>query len=102
MFQLHKNGKEFIELFIIKHHFKRYTGVISGHRGPVFYYVVVLIAGMFPWIGFLLRGVRNVLGMKRDLLTFALIWFLSVLAFFSLATTKLPNYIFRVFSLSSG
>jgi len=93
MFQLHKNGKEFIELFIIKHHFKRYTGVISGHRGPVFYYVVVLIAGMFPWIGFLLRGVRNVFRMKRDLLTFALIWFLSVLAFFSLATTKLPNYI---------
>ncbi len=33
----------------------RYTGVISGHRGPVYYYVLVLIAGLVP-VDYLLAG----------------------------------------------
>ena len=32
----------------------RYTGVISGHRGPIFYYIAALLIGIFPWIAFLL------------------------------------------------
>jgi len=111
------NGKEFIEQFFIKHHLMRYTGVISGHRGPVYYYILVLIVGLFPWIAFLPGGIVNVFteGIKVRLANsgkgeeidnekksqlysptlrlFALIWFAFIVLFFSLATTKLPNYI---------
>lgn len=43
------NGDEFIQQFFIKHHFKRYTGVISGHKGPLYYYIPVVIVGLLPW-----------------------------------------------------
>lgn len=94
------NGDEFIQAFFIKHHFKRYTGVISGHRGPIFYYIPVLIVGLFPWIAFLPTGIRNVFKKNSELQAhnsklnlFAFIWFAFIFGFFSFSTTKLPNYI---------
>jgi len=87
------NGQEFIRQFFLKHHFMRYTGVISGHRGPAYYYIPVLIAGLFPWITFLPSGVRRMFKEKDDLSLFALIWLGMIFFFFSFATTKLPNYV---------
>lgn len=132
--QLVINGREFVDQFFVKHHFARYTGIISGHKGPFYYYIPVLIIGMFPWTAFLAEGIRNSFkgGMqdtKKDtrsmiqdtadnkmqdeimnhgscimhresrithyasLNLFALIWFAFIFIFFSLSTTKLPNYI---------
>lgn len=98
--QLAINGQEFIEQFLIKHHFRRYTGVISGHRGPFYYYIPALIIGMFPWIAFLPAGLRNAFNKNPEIQThnskpnlFAFIWFAFVFVFFSFSTTKLPNYI---------
>jgi 4-amino-4-deoxy-L-arabinose transferase-like glycosyltransferase len=105
MAQLAINGQEFIQQFFIKHHFKRYTGVISGHRGPMYYYIPALILGLLPWVAFLPGGMRNALrsergqknaefpGARDTLGFFALIWFSFIFVFFSLSTTKLPNYI---------
>lgn len=87
------NGHEFLRQFFLKHHFMRYTGVISGHRGPIYYYIPVMIIGLFPWIAFLPAGVRRALREKDDMNLFALIWFGVVVLFFSFSTTKLPNYI---------
>ncbi|NCO67282.1 MAG: hypothetical protein COY75_03490 [Nitrospirae bacterium CG_4_10_14_0_8_um_filter_41_23] len=87
------NGEDFIQQFFIKHHFKRYTGVISGHKGPVYYFIPVLIIGLFPWIAFLPAGIRNVFKEKDRLNSFAFIWLASIFIFFSLSTTKLPNYL---------
>ncbi len=100
------NGQEFILQFFIKHQFMRYMGVISGHTGPLYYYMPVLILGLFPWIFFLPAGIMNILKNFRspmhykdvgtfsdNLGLFACIWFAFILIFFSLSTTKLPNYI---------
>lgn len=110
------NGKEFFDQFFMKHHFMRYTGVISGHRGPFFYYIPVLIIGLFPWIAFLPAGIRDAVrsghtpavsgksgsesahdeataDLYSSLPLFALIWLGIILLFFSFSTTKLPNYI---------
>jgi 4-amino-4-deoxy-L-arabinose transferase-like glycosyltransferase len=106
------NGEEFINQFFIKHHFKRYTGIISGHKGPIYYYIPLLTIGLFPWIAFLASGIRNTLIKWRNLepvgyklndsessrlgnrlLLLALIWFTFIVIFFSLSKTKLPNYV---------
>jgi 4-amino-4-deoxy-L-arabinose transferase-like glycosyltransferase len=85
------NGKEFVEQFFIKHHFMRYTGVISGHKGPIYFFIPILIIGMFPWISFIAKSFVN---LKKDtLVQFSLIWASFIFLFFSFSTTKLPNYI---------
>ena len=87
------HGDEFFQQFFMKHHFKRYTDVISGHKGPIYYYVAALAIGMFPWIAFLPAGIKRALKDKDPLQIFAFIWFAFIFVFFSFATTKLPDYI---------
>jgi 4-amino-4-deoxy-L-arabinose transferase-like glycosyltransferase len=87
------NGGDFFEQFIIKHHFRRYTGVISGHRGGLFYYIPVLLAGSYPWIVFLPSALKKALRLRDPLDLLALVWLTFIFAFFSFSTTKLPNYI---------
>ena len=104
------NGQEFIDQFFIKHHFMRYTGVISGHEGPFYFYIPALLIGLMPWVIFLPSGILNVIkifrgerlssgGVKGTVTVkhspelLALIWLSFILLFFSFSTTKLPNYI---------
>ncbi|MDA8169536.1 MAG: glycosyltransferase family 39 protein [Nitrospiraceae bacterium] len=88
-----RNGQEFLWYFFVKHHFMRYTEVISGHKGPVYYYIPVLMLGLFPWIGFLPSGIANAFREKDSPGLFALIWLLFIFVFFSFSQTKLPDYI---------
>jgi 4-amino-4-deoxy-L-arabinose transferase-like glycosyltransferase len=87
------NGWVFFDQFIVRHHLKRYTGVISGHKGPFYYYIPVLLIGLFPWIAYIPAGIRNTLKGKEKFYLFALLWVAFLFVFFSLSTTKLPNYI---------
>ncbi|MBF0506399.1 MAG: glycosyltransferase family 39 protein [Nitrospirae bacterium] len=91
--QIAINGQEFIDQFFIKHHFMRYAGVISGHSGPLYFYIPALLIGLFPWVAFLPSGIRAVFRDKDRLDLFAFIWAVFIVLFFSLSTTKLPNYI---------
>lgn len=91
--QYHRNGFEFIEQFFLKHHLKRYTDVISGHKGPFYYYFISLVIGTAPWVLFLPHGVKIAYHNLKGIGGFALVWFAFVFIFFSFSTTKLPNYI---------
>ncbi|MFQ5354188.1 MAG: phosphatase PAP2 family protein [Thermodesulfobacteriota bacterium] len=100
LLEYNARGWDFIEAFIIKHHFKRFTGVISSHGGPPYFYVLILLIGFFPWVTFLpeavikgLKGLRKP-GENKDIFLFSSIWFLFIFFFFSVSRTKLPNYIF--------
>jgi len=98
--EYHERGWEWIEAFIIKHHFHRFTGVISSHGGPFYFYVLILLAGFFPWVallpGALAEGIKNMRDRieDNDVLSFTTIWFFFIFIFFSISRTKLPNYIF--------
>ncbi|MEK7773017.1 MAG: hypothetical protein AAB307_01610, partial [Deltaproteobacteria bacterium] len=91
--------------FVIKHHIQRFSGVISSHGGPFYYYIGVLLVGFFPWVSFLpgaiYKGVRQRLDRDFSLHTLSAIWFLFVLAFFTISRTKLPNYILPLFPAAS-
>jgi 4-amino-4-deoxy-L-arabinose transferase-like glycosyltransferase len=100
------NGWAFVEGFVIKHHVTRYTGVISSHAGPLWFYLPVTLIGFFPWSGFLPRGLWQAgrLARRREardradrLLVACLCWAGGVFVFFSLAGTKLPSYLFPAF-----
>ena len=86
----------------------RYLGTIENQSGPIWYYVPVVILGLFPWFAFLVPAVMTawrdakVVGRAgRDSLVsgdaslarLALVWAIVPFVFFSFAKTKLPNYI---------
>lgn len=104
---LRANGWDFVQGFFVKHHLVRYTGVISGHRGPIYYFLPVVLLGFFPWSGMLPKAfgdlwrararLRGALTPREELLLFAWLWFGVIFVFFSLSGTKLPSYIFPAF-----
>lgn len=85
--------------FLGTHNVHRFLHPMEGHSGSVLYYVIAIMAGFFPSSCFLpislVRAVQE--GRRRDPAvhahTFLLIWIACYFAFFSLAATKLPNYI---------
>ena len=101
------NGLEFFQAFFIKHHFTRYMEVVSGHRGPFYYFVLVVLIGFFPWSALFPAALyqaipRNLKGLRtqspdRQIALFALLWFAVIFIFFSASKTKLPNYIATLF-----
>jgi 4-amino-4-deoxy-L-arabinose transferase-like glycosyltransferase len=100
------NGRAFLEGFVLKHHVGRFTGVVSSHAGPLWYYLPVLLVGFFPWSAFVPRGLwaaarlarrrRASTSAERAVIASAA-WVGTVFLFFSLAATKLPSYLFPAF-----
>lgn len=100
------NGRAFIEGFVIKHHVTRFAGVVSGHPGPLWFYLPVALVGFFPWCAFLPRAfwraatigrTREAKGPADRLLVACACWAAGVFLFFSLAGTKLPSYLYPAF-----
>jgi 4-amino-4-deoxy-L-arabinose transferase-like glycosyltransferase len=94
--------------FFKNENLRRATSAMEGHSGPIVYYVGALFAFFAPWCVFLLgtiwfairkaseRAPTSVGGL--DLVDvrghrFLLCWVAAFLGCFSLAATKLPNYI---------
>ena len=102
--EIRANGWEYINAFFLKHNIQRFTSVNSGHSGPIFYYIPVILIGFFPWSTFLPYAIYKLtprslkeLNLNDRLMLFSVIWFSAVFIFFSLSRTKLPNYIASLF-----
>ncbi len=85
--------------FLGTHNVHRFLHPMEGHSGPIFYYVLAIMAGFFPGSCFLpVAVVQAVRDTRRNLplaesQALLLCWLGAYLVFFSLAATKLPNYI---------
>jgi 4-amino-4-deoxy-L-arabinose transferase-like glycosyltransferase len=86
-------GRRFVEVFILDHNVERFTSTIHHHAGPAWFYLPVLLAGLFPWSGLAVPALVRVdpRGSRPDL--FVLLWLVLPLVFFSLAGSKLPGYV---------
>lgn len=90
-----RNGYPFIQEFFIRHHLQRLYSAALEHTQPPYYYVPVLLVGLFPWTpAFLLLFQR---GQERDarrgfLLAIAAVGFV----FFSATRNKLPHYVMPI------
>lgn len=89
--------------FLGDHNVRRFLEPRERHDGPFFYYLFVVLAGIFPWTGFLPLTVwrfrtQSAKGNAwQDSDRFLMCWSLVWLAFFSLASTKLPNYVLPIY-----
>jgi 4-amino-4-deoxy-L-arabinose transferase-like glycosyltransferase len=86
-------GREFVDVFLLNHNVQRFTSTIHRHPGPFFYYVPVLLVGVFPWTGLTVAGVATVHPRQSRGDLFVLLWLALPLLFFSVAGSKLPGYI---------
>jgi hypothetical protein len=89
-----RQGDAFIAGFFMRHNVERFMAPLQGHRGNLLYYVPACLLLMLPYTGLLLRTLPAVLRLRsKPLDTLLWCWFLFVLVFFSLASTKLPHYL---------
>jgi 4-amino-4-deoxy-L-arabinose transferase-like glycosyltransferase len=86
-------GRRFLDVFILDHNIERFTSTIHHHPGPIWYYLPVLLAGLFPWSGLTVPALVRIepRESRPDLLVF--LWLVLPLVFFSLAGSKLPGYV---------
>lgn len=87
-----RNGSAFLDDFIWKHHFQRFASDALAHRQPVWFYLPVLLAGIFPWTPALMALFRKS-AWHDPRRQFLLAWVVWGLAFFSASLNKLPGYL---------
>ncbi|MEQ1826994.1 MAG: glycosyltransferase family 39 protein [Pirellula sp.] len=105
--QWQTNG-EFLREFLGVHHLGRFSNAMDNHSGPFYYYLVACIIGMYPWSAFAIptvlhwvRPLRSETLRSQSLqkqqasqaVRFVSCWMGVYLVIFSLASTKLPNYV---------
>jgi 4-amino-4-deoxy-L-arabinose transferase-like glycosyltransferase len=86
-------GQAFVDVFLLDHNVRRFTSTIHRHPGPPWYYVPVLLGGLFPWTGLLVPALAQVRARRDRADLFVLSWLVLPLLFFSAAGSKLPGYI---------
>src|SRR5262249_9037584 len=107
----------FLRGFLLTHNIGRYLSPMEHHSGPIYYYVVAVLCGFAPWSAFLgLAGWYSVAEWRRGsgpgtetarpdavapplALSHAFLWWWITVyfLFFSLAGTKLPNYVLPLY-----
>lgn len=93
-------NEEFLRFFFIHEHWERFTSKIHRRAGPWYYFIPLLLVGIFPWLGLLFQSMWE--GAKQRVSTFQpgkllLIWAVFIFFFFSISNSKLPSYILPIF-----
>jgi len=97
------NGSGFINSFLGFHNLERFAEVVNQHAGPWYFYLIVILAGFAPWALYLPSALMRLHWRQRrfwqsqprtaHLGLLAGVWFLVILGFFSLASTKYFSYV---------
>ncbi|MDO5654931.1 MAG: glycosyltransferase family 39 protein [Flavobacteriaceae bacterium] len=84
----------FTQGFFVQHNFQRFGSEMEGHGGIFLITWAYVILGFFPFGSFFLQAIIH--GWKffkrSDLTAFSMIILVVVLLFFSISSTRLPNY----------
>lgn len=89
---------EFLHFFFVREHFERFTAEVGHPEGP-FFYVPVLLLGPLPWTAVAIglactrAGRQSLAEVPREAKSFLLIWGGLIIAFFTVASSKLATYI---------
>ena len=101
---LDTKGK-WVEAFLLNENVNRFAHPSDGHSGGIYYHVLAVLVLFGPWVVFLPAalwyGAREARNRESEEVTvdapekyrFLILWFLCFLVIFSVAATKLPNYL---------
>jgi 4-amino-4-deoxy-L-arabinose transferase-like glycosyltransferase len=94
-----RTGGQFLSEFFGTQNYGRFFNAMDHHSGGIWYYIPAVLAGFFPWSMFAIptaidltrrcRGKESWRRGARFIASWAIVW----ISFFSLASTKLPNYV---------
>ena len=81
------------------HNFGRFLNAMDNHKGPIFYYVGIVLVLFFPWsivmlgtLSELVRQSARTMHRRQGAILIAC-WIAVYFGFFSLCSTKLPSYV---------
>ncbi|MBD3676743.1 MAG: glycosyltransferase family 39 protein [Planctomycetaceae bacterium] len=93
--EVQSGGKFFAEFFGV-HHWQRFSQSMDNHSGPWFYYIAACVVGFYPWSTFAIPvGVHLFKSGSYESRSFRFLytWIAVYFIVFSMANTKLPNYV---------
>jgi 4-amino-4-deoxy-L-arabinose transferase-like glycosyltransferase len=100
---INRANPEFFDFYFIREHFQRFLTTVHHHYKPAWFYVPILIGGMFPWSVFLMQAMRHAVpsGSWKERKNyrseiFLLLWALLIFLFFSASSSKLIPYLLPV------
>lgn len=89
--------------YFVYEHWLRFTTPAAGRHEPWWIYIPVVLAGLFPWMGFLWPALRAGLGggwarrREHAQAGFLALWAAFVVLFFSISHSKLLPYVLPAF-----
>ena len=96
-----RNGAPFLEEFFWKHHFGRFLTSVLQHEQPFWFYIPVLVAGLFPWSPLVWMFLEKRI-YKDPRVLFLLWWLAWGFFFFSVSRNKLPGYLLPLFPAAAA
>lgn len=93
---------EFFHYYFIEQQFLRYSTSIAQHYQPVWWFLPIVVAGIYPWLFFFGKALHQIIGngwkqLKQDKITlYLLLWFILILGFYSFSNSKLIPYILPI------
>lgn len=91
------NGPGFLAAYFGISTVGRFLSPFQNQPGPWWYYLPILVIGFFPYVAFLPKAVKEAWLTRGQDEKFLLSYSLVPLVFFSIAQTKLPNYVALLF-----
>jgi 4-amino-4-deoxy-L-arabinose transferase-like glycosyltransferase len=98
-----RHNETWAHRYFVYEHWERYTSLAASRPGPWWYFIPILLAGLFPWTGFLWPALRAALpggwtARKENANAwFFVTWAAFIFLFFSKSHSKLATYILPVF-----
>jgi 4-amino-4-deoxy-L-arabinose transferase-like glycosyltransferase len=97
------HGRPFVDAAFGYYTVGRFFGVVEGQSGPWYYYVPVVLFGAMPWMAFWPAAAAY--HFRRhghdDASLFVLLWVAVAFVFYSVAGTKVPNYILPIYPFAA-
>jgi 4-amino-4-deoxy-L-arabinose transferase-like glycosyltransferase len=91
------HGTSFLALYFGLSNVGRFLSPFENQPGPIWYYLPVAAIGFFPFVAFAPKALKTVWQLGTEDERFLLVATVVPFLFFSLAQTKLPNYIVVIF-----